>query len=215
MWELATGVRVTRFQRSALWGTMGRVGADVVVLHPVQRETPDAALVMRARDGDEVALQQLFERHYPPAVSLAFRLMPADDPEDIAQEAMLEALKGLGQLETPEAFGGWLRRIVVSRVTRRLKRKRLLRRLGMGTVELVDVELVVSRAAPPDLALELKQLYSRLDLLPSDERVALVLRRVEGLALDEVAQSLGVSLSTAKRRVASAEARLQLGGRDE
>ena len=35
------------------------------------------------------------------------------------------------------------------------------------------------------------------------------------LALDEVAQSLGVSLSTAKRRVASAEARLQLGGRDE
>lgn len=187
----------------------------MVVLHPVQRETPDAALVMRARDGDEVALQQLFERHYPPAVSLAFRLMPADDPEDIAQEAMLEALKGLGQLETPEAFGGWLRRIVVSRVTRRLKRKRLLRRLGMGTVELVDVELVVSRAAPPDLALELKQLYSRLDLLPSDERVALVLRRVEGLALDEVAQSLGVSLSTAKRRVASAEARLQLGGRDE
>ncbi len=186
----------------------------MVVLHPVQRETPDAALVSRARDDDEIALQQLFERHYPHAVSLAYRLMPADDPEDIAQEAMLEALKGLARLETPEAFSGWLRRIVVSRVTRRLKRKRLLRRLGMGTAELVDAELVVSREAPADVALELKQLYNQLGNLPPDERVALVLRRVEGLALDEVARSLGVSVSTAKRRVSRAEARLQLGDRD-
>lgn len=190
---------------------MGRVSAaEVVILHAGHRES-DATLVVRARGGDEACLQTLFERYYPEAASLAYRLWPAEDPEDVAQEAMLEALRGLARLSVPEAFGGWLRRIVVSRVTRRLKRRRLLRRFGLVGPPPLGLEVVVSREAPPDVALELKQLYARLSVLPAEEQVALVLRRVEGLSLDEVAGALGVSLSTAKRRIASAEARLEDG----
>jgi RNA polymerase sigma-70 factor (ECF subfamily) len=72
----------------------------------------------------------------------------------------------------------------------------------------VDVDTIASRAVGPDVAAELRRTYERLERLPVEQRVAIVLRRIEGLALDEVAAAMGVSLATAKRRIAAAEAAL-------
>jgi RNA polymerase sigma-70 factor (ECF subfamily) len=72
----------------------------------------------------------------------------------------------------------------------------------------VDVEALVSSTAPADVTAEIRHLYGRLTEFPSEERVALVLRRVEGLELTEIAAQMGLSLATVKRRIASAERRL-------
>jgi RNA polymerase sigma-70 factor (ECF subfamily) len=72
----------------------------------------------------------------------------------------------------------------------------------------VDVDEVVSRTAPPDVAAELRAVYALLEKLPVEERIALVLRRVERLEVPEIAKYMGLSVSTVKRRLNAAEAQL-------
>ena len=65
-----------------------------------------------------------------------------------------------------------------------------------------------------DARVELREVYAILAGLPPEERVALVLRRVEGMELKEVAEAMDLSLATVKRRLVAAEARLsELSGR--
>ena len=59
--------------------------------------------------------------------------------------------------------------------------------------------------APPDVALELRELYGVVASMAPELRVPLLLRRVEGLTLEEIAESVGCSLATAKRRLAAAQ----------
>ena len=66
----------------------------------------------------------------------------------------------------------------------------------------------MSRAAPPDIAAELRAVYALLESLPIEERIALVLRRVERLEIPEIAEQMSLSVSTVKRRLNAAEARL-------
>ncbi|HEV8246414.1 MAG TPA: sigma-70 region 4 domain-containing protein, partial [Polyangiaceae bacterium] len=56
---------------------------------------------------------------------------------------------------------------------------------------------------------ELKAVYSLLENLPAEERIALVLRRVESMEIAQIAEYMGLSISTVKRRLASAEGRLE------
>ena len=111
-------------------------------------------------------------------------------------------------MQNPQAFGSWLATIVVRTASKRLRTRRLLVRLGLRRSEPVDVEALVAPTAPADVATELRHLYARLAEFPAEERVALVLRRVEGLELTEIAAHMGLSLATVKRRIVSAERRL-------
>jgi RNA polymerase sigma-70 factor (ECF subfamily) len=82
------------------------------------------SLVRAAQAGDRDAFGQLFERYRPGIVSLAMkRVRNADEAEELAQDVFVQAMQKLDQLRVPEAFGGWLRRIVhrmaINRVTRR------------------------------------------------------------------------------------------------
>jgi RNA polymerase sigma-70 factor (ECF subfamily) len=187
---------------------------------PARSETgaTDAVLVAAARAGEAWAKQALFLRHAPRIHGLVFRLLGRDtDVDDLVQDVFVAAFTGLGDLDDPQAFAKWTTSIATRLVCRRVRKKALLRRLGLaGKQEPIDVEAVMGTAAPADVVVELRAIYAILEDLPADERAALVLRRVEGLPLEEVADALGVSLATVKRRVASAEERLSLrieGGR--
>lgn len=142
---------------------------------------------------------------------LAWRLMPGDpDIEDLAQDVFIQAFDGLHRLTEPAAFGTWLGSITIRTAHKRLRRKRLKRRLGLARSEPIDVDSIISSEAPPDVASELRAMYLMLDTLPVEVRIALVLRRVEGLQLTEIAEQMGLSLATVKRRLEAAEAALAL-----
>jgi RNA polymerase sigma-70 factor (ECF subfamily) len=80
----------------------------------------------------------------------------------------------------------------------------------------VDLERMVSDAAPPDVAAEVRAIYALVEALPPEQRIALILRRVQGMTLREVAQAMDLSLATVKRRLAAAENALaDARGRDE
>jgi RNA polymerase sigma-70 factor, ECF subfamily len=169
----------------------------------------DAVLVVAARAGEPWAREALFRRYAPMANRLALRLLGRDDEiDDLVQDSFVAALRGLERLQEPQAFGGWLASIVVRTSCKLLRRRRLARRLGLRPAAPIDLDALVSREAPPDVAVELRAIYSLVEELPASVRVPLVLRRVEGYALEEIARVTGASLATVKRRVADAERQL-------
>jgi RNA polymerase sigma-70 factor (ECF subfamily) len=171
----------------------------------------DAALVVAARAGEEWAREALFRRYSRMVFALAYRLLGRDhEIDDLVQDCFTQALASLHRLTDPQAFGGWLTAIVVRTTRKMLRRRAITARLGLGRRrEPIDMDSLVSRSAPPDVQMELRAVYGILDGLPARLRIALVLRRVEGASQDEVAEYLGVSISTAKRLIIEAELRLE------
>jgi RNA polymerase sigma-70 factor (ECF subfamily) len=170
----------------------------------------DAALVVAARAAEPWAREALFRRYAPMANGLALRLLGRDaDLDDLVQDSFVAALRGLDGLKDPQAFAAWLGSIVVQTTHKVLRRRRLARKLGLYRPEPIDADALIARDAPPDAMVELRALYGLLDDLPLRVRVPLVLRRVEGHSLDEVARMTGRSLATVKRAIAEGERRLE------
>lgn len=169
----------------------------------------DAALVAGVREGRRHAQEALFRRHARLAMGLAYRLMPEEDPQDIAHDAFMNAFSRIAQLRNPEQFSTWLGSIVVFEVRRRLRRRRLLSRLGFGQASDDELEVRPAQTASAETKAALADLYRGLASLSTEERLAVLLYRVEGYELTEVASALDLSLATVKRRIAAADDKLQ------
>lgn len=123
----------------------------------------------------------------------------------------MHALASFDHLKNAAAFSSWLGAIVVRTAYKTLRRRSIARRIGLRPKEAsADVDSLVSPDAPADVQLELKTIFRILDALPTNLRVALVLRRVEGASLDEIALYMDTSPRSAKRWVDGAEAHLAL-----
>ncbi len=170
----------------------------------------DAELVLATRAGEPWAREALFRRYARLALGLAYRIMPYDgEIDDLVQDSFLYAFERLDRLSNPQAFQAWLSSIVVRTAGKRLRRRRLQTRLGLRASHPIEVDDVIGSSAPPDIAAELRSVYALLEKLPIEERIALVLRRVERLEVPEIAERMGISVSTVKRRLNAAEARLE------
>jgi RNA polymerase sigma-70 factor (ECF subfamily) len=167
----------------------------------------DAALVVAARAGEAWAQEALFRRHAPMVNGLAFRIMGRDaDVDDLVQDAFVIAFSRLHSIDDPQAFAAWLGSIVVRTAGKVIRRRVLLERLGLRRRrDPIDIDALAARSAGPDVAAELRRIYTRLETLPAEQRIAFLLRRVEGMELEEIARATGASLATAKRRIAAAQ----------
>jgi len=160
------------------------------------------------RDAELGSFDDVFRRYSPYVARVGLRLLGNDsEVDDLVQDVFLEAHRGLSTLREAGAVGGWLARICVRRATRRLRRRRLLALLSLDTV--AERELPFDFSASPEQRAEVARLYRRLDRLPVPERVAWVLRHVEGESLEDMVALCGCSKSTVQRRLRSAEARLE------
>ena len=169
----------------------------------------DAALVVAARAGEQWAQEALFRRYSRMVNGLAFRLLGRDeDLDDLVQDSFLSALRCLDRLAEPQAFASWLGSIVVRSAHKLLRKRKLLTRLGLRKPSAIDLDQVVSPAAPPSVGAELRKLYGCLERLEPEARIALVLHRVDGMSIPEVAGQMRLSASTVKRRLKVAERHL-------
>ena len=170
----------------------------------------DTTLVLAARAGEKWAQEALFKRHARTVNGLAYRLLGRDEEvDDLVQEAFLAALRSLDRLENPQAFAAWLCSILVRTAHKTLRRRAMLTRLGLRRSAPIDPDVVVSRNTPPDVRQELEAIYGVLDRMRPEVRVALVLHRVEGLSVPEIAERMRLSVSTVKSRLAAAQRRLE------
>jgi RNA polymerase sigma-70 factor (ECF subfamily) len=179
-----------------------------VTLLPAADALGDGDLVARALAGDRWSRDVIYRRHAHYLLAISARLLSSrSEGEEIVQDTFVAAFAQLGRLREPAALRGWLARIAVNLVRRRLRRDRLVRFLGLDRGS--DDATLAALAAPAlraDDRAELALVDRLLRRMPANLRVAWMLRRVEGLPLAEVASACACSLATAKRRVAAADA---------
>jgi RNA polymerase sigma-70 factor (ECF subfamily) len=174
----------------------------------------DAALVVEARGGASWALEALFRRHAPRLNGIAFRVMGRDDEiDDLVQDVFVAAFQTLDRLDDPNAFAPWIASILVRQALKKIRRRRVLARLGLGrAASPVDPDAIIGASAPPDKVVLLRTIYRALEAMPAEQRIALVLHRVEGYGLEETARAMGLSVATVKRRIVEADAELRARG---
>lgn len=177
----------------------------------IGREVTDAELVERAHRGNSWAEEMLYRRYAPQLLSVCTRLLRhSADAEDVVHDAFVDALDQLGTLREASLFRSWIMGIAVHKVHRRLRRRKLLRVLGLLREEPdATIEACLAPGISPEIHAELVCLDQQLAQLPDAQRIAWQLRYVEGYRLEEVAEACRCSLATIKRRLQSADALLR------
>jgi RNA polymerase sigma-70 factor (ECF subfamily) len=150
-------------------------------------------------------IEDAFRAYAPYVARIGLRLLGRpDEVDDLVQDAFVEAHRGLRDVREPAALKGWLATIAVRLARRRLIRRNRLRFLGWGTAE--EWAAAPASGATPEQGAMLAAVYRALDAMPADQRIAWVLRVVEGEQLEETARLCGCSLATVKRWIGTAHA---------
>lgn len=168
-------------------------------------------LVLRTLEGDRWAADALYRRHARDAYRVATLLLGRNaEVDDVVQDAFVQSFDKLATLRDRSSYGGWVVRITANLSRSRLRRRGLLRRLGLDRGEEdVSFEQLAAPALSTERRAELARIGGFLRSLPADQRVAWTLRRVEGWPLAEIAEAVDASLATVKRRVTAADEALQ------
>jgi RNA polymerase sigma-70 factor (ECF subfamily) len=187
--------------------SIDRIPADASVFISPPENTL-ACLVERAKSGDRTAWESLICRYQRLIYeTVRARVRSDSDAEEVCQEVFLQAFRKLYQLEVPEAFGSWLRRIA-----ERLAINHLNRRPSECSFSETQLERHRDiRAEPVGEAMrrEAQQRVLRgLSDLRTIDREALVAFYLEGKSLGEISHELAVPLGTVKRRLHVARKRL-------
>jgi RNA polymerase sigma-70 factor (ECF subfamily) len=164
-------------------------------------------LVIEAQNGNGRALEALLRRQLHLVNALAAALVGRDsERDDLVQECLLQVVRSIDQLREPRAFHSWLSAILgrsaVKMFRDRLRRSRYLDR----AVTEDALENLPARMNSLEMSANLNALRGALDFLDAESRDALLLRRVEGFTLDEIADRMSLSLATVKRRLLGAKA---------
>jgi len=189
--------------------------ATVAYLHArraADAEPSTAMLVAEARRGQTSACRKLYDRYRSAVNQTAGRLaLTAADADDLVQEAFATAFDQIDRLRDPTAFGAWVRAMVVRSAAKRLRRHRLARHLGFVSFSTPTADSSSTNLVSPELETfaTLAQVQRALADLPRDAGVALVLHRVEGLTIREIAEQMGISEPTVKRRIKQASQALE------
>ena len=163
-------------------------------------EVADAELVARTTRGELGAFEQLVDRHRPVVVRVAARIVGSGEAEDVSQDAFLRAFHRLDGFRGDAPFRSWLLRITHNAA---------LDHLGRRRAEPVDPETLDTSEPTPARApaehLEVRERIERLERklhgLNAQHRVALVLRDVEGLTYEEIADITDTPLGSVKARL--------------
>jgi RNA polymerase sigma-70 factor (ECF subfamily) len=183
-------------------------------------EADDLSLVSRAKDGDDDAFRALVVRYQRKVYALALGVVKdADLAWDVAQETFVRVHAHLAQFEAKSSFSTWLFRIGTHLAIDSVRRER--RSLKEEVDEVNESHLaeggegILSTALGNDprenvLRRELAdKMQEALATLPEKHRTILVLREVEGLSYEELAERLGIHKGTVMSRLFHARRKMQ------
>jgi len=172
------------------------------------RSDPDVALMERVRGGDSAAFRELFAKYSEALVNFAYRFVGRRDrAEELVQDAFLQIYRARGRYEAKARFTTYLYRVATNLCLNELRRFEYqgkteplegnINRDDDAGRELADdrIPAAEDRLAGMETGGRIKAV---LDKLPPNQRVALLLSRVEGLSYQEVAKCLETTESAVK-----------------
>ncbi|WP_341975771.1 RNA polymerase sigma factor [Microbacterium sp. LTA6] len=162
----------------------------------------DRIVAGRAIDGDVAAFAVLVRRYTPMMRAYAQRMLNASaDVDDIVQEAFVTAWQRLPELEDPAKVKSWLMRVVSRKTVDRIRALR-------PQIDIDEVDHPAPQhAGPPQVAearAEVEALSNALRELPDGQRECWVLREIGGHSYDEIAEQLGIPVTTVRGLIARA-----------
>lgn len=179
----------------------------------------DRELIQRVQNGDQAAFRRLVERHQRRALSIAMGLVrDENDAREIVQDAFIRVYKGIGAFQGTSSFFTWLYRIVtnlaIDLMRKPGRRDAELNEAQTASDESADFPLVsrIDGADPMDVMRRQEiaaRLQAALEALPSYHRGAILMREVDGMSYEEIAQAMGVSKGTIMSRLFHARQKLQ------
>jgi RNA polymerase sigma-70 factor (ECF subfamily) len=163
----------------------------------------DAELVRAFSEGENWAGRVIWTRYAPMVFRLLERALgPNGDAEDLTQDVFLRTYGRLAVLRDGEALRSFIYSVAVRTLKWELRRRRVRRILHLSDDgQLPDLPV---RGTDSEARQTLARFYALLERLSVNHRAAFVLRHMEGLKLEEIAERMGVSLATAKRWVSRA-----------
>jgi len=187
-----------------------------------QTETvSDQALVARCQAGEEGAFDELVLRYQQRALNVAFQVLRNhEDASEVAQDAFVNVYRHISEFRGDSEFRTWLHQIVLNLAR---NKHRWWKRRGKATTVSMDQPLATAEGelmrefeAPgdaPDRALVRREyvleISAVMDQLPRKFREVLVLRNIEELSYEEIAEVLDCSIGTVKSRIARAREALR------
>ncbi len=173
----------------------------------MNQDAADGVLVQRVLEGDIEAFSGLVSRHRARGARVAAALLgDRADAEEALQDAFVRAFRSLRSCRDPDRFGAWFIRILVNRCRTRGSARRV--RAGLFVRDEAALERAASRPdGDPEWREEIDRALARLDVL---QREAFVLKHVEGLEYEEMAQLTGARVPALKMRVKRACDRLRV-----
>jgi RNA polymerase sigma-70 factor (ECF subfamily) len=183
-------------------------------------EADDLALVSRAKAGDAGAFRALVVRHQRKVYAVALGIVKDPDVAwDVAQDAFVRVHEHLGELEGEGAFGSWVLRIASRLGIDSIRRERtgsrddiedvpedLLARGGEGILSTALGNDPRQNVLRRELA---EKITEALEQIPEKHRTILVLREIEGLSYEELAERLEIQKGTVMSRLFHARKKMQ------
>ena len=173
-------------------------------------DTGDIGLVQRVQRGDKTAFDLLVRKYQHKVIKLVSRYMrDTADAEDVAQEAFIKAYRALPQFRGDSAFYTWLYRIAINTAKNAIvsrDRSPVDFDLDMQNVEESNsMQMRLADPETPESLLQTEEIRSTvnqaIESLPEDLRTAIVLRELEGLSYEEIAQSMDCPVGTVRSRI--------------
>jgi len=181
----------------------------------------DRELVRRAQGEDQDAFEELVRRHHHRVVAVAGGILrQREDVEDIAQQVFVKAYFSLKRFDQRAAFSTWLYKITVNECWDLLRKKKvrpLVYESDLSEEQARQFGAPEERSAPaPDISdkLEARQKVDRLlECLDERDKMMLILKEVEGFAVEEIAEILDLNANTVKVRLFRARRRIVMEAR--
>ncbi len=164
----------------------------------------DAVLMLRVRDGDVDAFEQLVEKHRHSVIGTATRMLGGGaDAEDIAQQVFIRVWKSAPRYVATAKFTTWLMTILRNLVFNECRSRSRARLIPIDDQDDHPArQLPDTRTSPPGEAALCEELYGEIDAaiaaLPENQRLAVILRRYEDMPYEDIAKVLKTSVPSVK-----------------
>ncbi|RPI02817.1 MAG: sigma-70 family RNA polymerase sigma factor [Ignavibacteriae bacterium] len=177
----------------------------------VLRKMDDEALIIAFQNGDLDAYRFLVERYQERIRNLLYSIFhDRDYIDDLAQEVFIKAYQALPRFRFEASFYTWLYRIAVNKSRDELRKKKARRFFSFQTLdEGVEKELNTRLSVQPENRDSNELVALGLQTLPEKFRTAVVLKDIDGLSYEEIADVMQCELGTVKSRISRARAMLR------
>lgn len=178
-------------------------------------QTTESSLVAQLKDGNEAAFKQVFEAHRDRIYNtILYMIQSAEEAKDLTQEVFVEVFLSIENFKAQSKLSTWIYRIAINKALNYQRFKKAKKRLG-AVLSIFNLSPVDD--APdfvhPGILLENKELsaslYKAINQLPDKQKTAFVLRQLEDLSYNEIAEVMQTTIPSVESLLFRAKQNLQ------